>query len=81
MQTISSRQARQRFRDMLNSASRGETVRITRRGEEVARLVPPPRPNSGVLPDLTAFRKRLKGKVKGKPLSRTVIEMREETRI
>ena len=80
MRTITSRQARQKFRDLLDSAARGETVCITRRGAEVARLVPPPRPDPGPFPDLTAFRKRMKAKVKGKPLSQTLMEMREETR-
>jgi prevent-host-death family protein len=37
--TVSAREARARFAELLDSASLGETT-ITRRGEEVTRLVP-----------------------------------------
>ena len=80
MQTISSRKAREKFKEILDSASQGETISITRRDEEVARVVPPERPNEGCFPDMTEFRKRLKSKVKGKSLTQTVIEMRNEER-
>lgn len=81
MQTISSRKAREKLKEILDSASRGETISIMRRGEEVARVVPPERPNDGGFPDMTEFRKRLKSKVKGKSLSQTVIDMRDEERL
>ncbi|MBN1554667.1 MAG: type II toxin-antitoxin system prevent-host-death family antitoxin [Phycisphaerae bacterium] len=81
MQTISSRKAREKFKEILDNASRGETISIMRRGKEVARMVPPEHPNNGVFPDMTEFRKRLRGKVKGKSLTQTVIEMRNEERL
>lgn len=81
MRTISSRKAREKFKEILDGAAQGQTTRILRRDEEVARVVPPKRPNDGALPDMTDFRKRLKSKVKGKPLSQTVIDMRNEERL
>ena len=38
--TIGVRDARARFSELLDRASLGETISITRRGEEIARLVP-----------------------------------------
>ena len=79
MQTVTSRQARQKFAELLDTACKGETIRVTRRGREVCRISPPAdRPVP--LPDLTEFRNSLKDKIKGKPLSQTVIEMRDEER-
>lgn len=80
MQTINSRNAREKLKEILDSASQGETTCIVRRGEEVARVVPPERPRDKGFPDLTEFRKRLKGKVKGNTLTETLIEMRNEER-
>lgn len=81
MQSINSRKAREMFRQILDNALQGETVRITRHGEEVARVVPPQRSGDGGLPDLTDFRDTLRGRLKGKPLSQTVIDMRDEERL
>ncbi len=81
MLTITSRQARQQFRELLDNALNGQVVSITRRGREVARLVPPEVANNGALPDLSGFRKRMKSRVKGKTLCQTVIEMRDEERL
>ncbi len=50
----------------------------TRRGKPVARLVPVERATARGLPDLSEFRASIK--VKGKPLSWTVIDMRNEER-
>jgi prevent-host-death family protein len=38
--TVDARGARARFSELLDRASLGETISITRRGEEIARLVP-----------------------------------------
>ena len=40
MSTISAREANQHFSKILDAASRGEEVTITRRGKPVAKLVP-----------------------------------------
>lgn len=39
-QTISARDANQRFSDILGRAAQGESIVITRRGEPVAQLMP-----------------------------------------
>ena len=39
-QTIGVRDARARFSELLDRGSRGELISITRRGEEIARIVP-----------------------------------------
>jgi prevent-host-death family protein len=74
---VSLKQARQRLGDLVDAATRGETVVITRRGRGVARLVAldasPER-----LPDLTAFRASLQ--MQGAPLSETVLAARRDER-
>jgi prevent-host-death family protein len=78
MATVNISEVRKRLSELVRAAERGESVSITRRGKEVARIVPPePRPRKP-LPDLTEFRKSIK--IKGKPLSQVVSEMRDEAR-
>lgn len=79
MKPVSLKEARKRLGNLVDAAERGETVVITRRGRKVAQLVParPEKPRAG-FPDLTEFRKSIK--LKGKPMSETVIEMRREER-
>jgi prevent-host-death family protein len=52
---IGAREARARFAELLDRASRGESISITRRGEEIARIEPP-RPKT----------KRRPGRMKGR---------------
>lgn len=78
MTTISIRDARKRLSEIIKAAERGESTTITRRGKEVARLVPPEQTNSKGFPDLTGFREAIR--LKGDALSKTVIEMRGEER-
>ena len=78
MRSVNAREARERFKELLDSAEHGEVVAITRRGQEVARIVPPARSGGGRLPDLSAFRASIK--VAGKPMSREVVAMRDEER-
>ena len=78
MATISVSEARKRLSELVRAAERGESVSITRRGKEVARIVPPESKRPEPLPDLTEFRKSIK--IKGKPLSQVVSEMRDEAR-
>lgn len=78
MATVTIREARQRFSDLIKAAERGESITITRRGRRVAQLVPAREPAAKGLPDLSAFRASLK--VKGKALSSMVIEQRSAER-
>lgn len=72
------KEARKRLGDLVRAAERGESTVITRRGRTVARLVPAREPKAKGFPDLTEFRNTIK--IKGKPLSETVIKMRKEER-
>jgi len=77
MTKINVRQARGQFRALLNRVAAGEEVVIQRRGQDVARIVPPIR--RGVrLPDLSGFRASLR--VTGEPLSSIVAKARREAR-
>ncbi len=78
MDTVNMSEARRRLSDLVRAAERGESVTITRRGKQVARLVPVEQEPLRPLPDLSEFRASIT--VKGKPLSQTVIEMRAEER-
>ena len=79
MVPINLKEARRRLSDLVRAAEHGETVTITRRGKVVARLVPPEtQPAAKKAPDLTEFRASLR--VKGKPMSQVVIDMRREAR-
>jgi len=62
MESVSIKQARQKFAQLVDKASSGTSVAITRRGRQVAKLVPPSPAKSKGLPDLTEFRASL-----GKP--------------
>jgi prevent-host-death family protein len=79
MGPISLREARARFSDLIRAAELGETVIITRHGKIVARLEPPDAATAvQKAPPLNAFRASLQSK--GKPLSRIVIDERNESR-
>lgn len=74
MVKVTVREARARLRELLDRVAAGEEVVLTRRGKEVARLVPPQRKKR--LPDLSTFRASIE--LKGEPASRTVVQLREE---
>lgn len=78
MRRINVRQAREKLSELLDEAERGESVIIERRGRPVARLVPAGRRTTAKFPDLSEFRAGIR--IKGKPMSRTVIEAREQER-
>jgi len=78
MDTVSMKEARERLSELVRAAERGEVVTITRRGKEVARIVPVAQKPLKPLPDLSEFRESIKAK--GKPLSQTVIDMRAAER-
>ena len=77
MKVVSVAEARQNLKALLDEVSAGREVSVVRRGQEVARLVPPPR-RRGRLPALGSFRASIR--VTGEPLSRTVVRMRREGR-
>ncbi len=78
MGTVSIREARKHLSQLVDAAQRGESVTITRRGKQVARLGPVGPKGGRRLPDLTEFRASIQ--VKGKPLSETVVALRDEER-
>ncbi len=78
MGPINLKEARRRLSELVDAVERGESVVITRRGREVAQLVPSGPAAAAGLPDLTAFRSSIE--VKGKGLSRVVMAMRAEER-
>ena len=63
------REARQRFRLLLEHVQAGDEIVVLRRGREVGRLVPPP-PKLVRAPDLSDFRASLK--LRGLALSRDI---------
>lgn len=77
MTEVSVKDARDNFRTWLDRAEAGEEIIILRRGKEVARIVPPRR-EPKTFPDLTEFRKSIK--LRGEPMSETVIRQRRESR-
>ena len=76
MVEVNVKDARSQLSDLLNRVEKGEEIIITRRGKRVARMVPSRGENP--LPSLRDFRASLK--VRGKPLSQTVIDARKEER-
>ena len=78
MDPINLKEARKRLSALVDAAERGESVTITRRGKEVARLVPAAGGNRGPLPDLSAFRSSIE--IQGESLSEVVVTMRAEER-
>ncbi len=78
MATVSLKEARKRLGELVRSAELGESITLTRRGKVVARLEPPAPQEVRKLPDLSDFRASVT--VKGKALSKIVIEGRERER-
>jgi len=78
MHTVSISDARKRLSQLVLAAERGESVVLTRRGKAVACIVPVEKKPLRRLPDLSAFRASIK--IKGKSLSRTLLDMRAEER-
>ena len=78
MRRVSVAEARQRFRALLDEVAAGGEIALLRRGREIARLVPPPSGRRRLPPSLAEFRRTIK--IKGEPMSATVIRMRREAR-
>lgn len=78
MGPVNLKEARRRLSDLVTAAERGETVVITRRGKEVARIAPlSPKPLKR-FPDLAEFRASIK--LKGRSLTDELLAMRREER-
>lgn len=78
MTPISIKEARRKFTELVHAAERGESVVITRRGKKVARLIAAESAATKPLPDLSGFRKSIR--IKGKKLSRVVVDRRRGER-
>ena len=77
MLEINVKEARSNLSTLLDRVEKGEEIIITRRGKRVARIsniVNTPTP----LRSLKQFRNKIR--IKGKPLSQTVIDQRKEER-
>ena len=74
---VTVREVRKELSRLLTRVEAGEEVVITRNGKEVAKLVATSE-TLKVLPDLTEFRASLQ--LKGEPISRTVVRMRDDSR-
>ena len=74
---VNVREARKDFSQLLNRVEAGEEITITRKGKEIAQLVPRSQA-SKTLPDLSEFRAAIK--LEGEPLSQTVQTIREDNR-
>lgn len=77
MGSVNVKETRRLLKSLLDRAEAGETITIARRGEVVARLVPPSR-HLRRLSSLSWLRRLIKSK--GRFLSRIVIESRLEER-
>ena len=78
MDTVDITEARRRLSKLVRAAEQGESVVITRRGKEVARIVPAERKPLRGLPDLSAFRASIK--IKGRSLTEELLALRREER-
>jgi len=77
MKKVQVNQVREQLAKYLAEAEHGEEIIITKHSKPVARLVAYEE-KKPKFPDMSEFRKQFK--VKGKPLSEIVIEMRREER-
>ncbi|MFZ1802858.1 MAG: type II toxin-antitoxin system prevent-host-death family antitoxin [Nitrospira sp.] len=77
MGSVNVKETRRLLKALLDRAEAGETITIARRGEVVARLVPPSR-HLRRLPSLSRLRDSIKRQ--GRSLSRIVIDSRVDER-
>lgn len=77
MGSVNVKETRRLLKTLLDRAEAGETITIARRGEVVARLVPPSR-HLRRLPSLSRLRDSMKRQ--GRSLSRIVIDSRVDER-
>lgn len=77
MVEVNVRDARSNMSALLDRIEAGEEIIIKRRGRKVAKMVPPQVENT--LPSLKDFRASIK--VEGKPMSKVIIDARQEERL
>jgi prevent-host-death family protein len=77
MGSVNVKETRRQLKTLLDRVEAGETIAIARRGEVVAKLVPPAR-RPRRLPSLSALRRSIRRK--GRSLSSAVIRSRVEAR-
>jgi prevent-host-death family protein len=77
MKTVSVAEARKKLKTLLDEVSAGHEVSVVRRGQEVARLVPPQQKGRR-LPALGSFRASIH--VRGEAVSRAVVRARRDGR-
>lgn len=77
MGSVNVKETRRLLKSLLDRAEGGETITIARRGEVVAKLVPPSR-HPRRLPSLSQLRQSIRRK--GRSLSRVVIDSRLDER-
>lgn len=77
MEEIGIRELRRNLSAVLSAVAQGEEVTVMRRGEPVARLLPPER-EPARLPSAKALRDSVR--IEGRPLSEDVISAREAER-
>ena len=78
MSPVNLKEARKRLSELVGAAEQGESVIITRRGRQVARLCPVEEKPLRALPDLSAFRAEISSK--GKSLTDELLAQRREER-
>jgi len=78
MSPVSLKEARKCLGEIVDAAEHGETVVITRRGRQVARICPVEKSPAGGLPDLSAFRASIK--MRGRSLTDELLAQRREER-
>ena len=76
MAEINVKDARGQLSSLLDRVEKGEEIVIKHRGKRIAKMVQPG--NVSNLPSLKDFRASMK--IRGKPLSQTVIDARKEER-
>jgi len=77
---VNAREARTQLSQLLSEAEHGQTVSITRRGQVVAQLVPPPARGTGRFPDLTEFRKSIRRASNSPSATQLIRQIRDEER-
>ena len=78
MAGVTIKEARENLKAIIDRVCAGERVDILRRKKIVAQLIPPQPTRSRRAPSMKAFRESIG--IKGKPMSREVIEGRQEER-
>ncbi len=79
MRQVGAFEAKTHLSELLDAASRGETISITRRGKPVARLVPPEAPDRSRAVEAAKNLRALRAEV-GWATPEQILEMRDEGR-